>query len=72
MFFTVLEIQMMDGDTKACIPVVFDSEQAATASFYQICAAAAISTIPYHASFILADNGQIIKSEIFDRRNVEE
>ena len=50
----------------------FTDKSEAMAKFYTICAAAAVSEIPYHAAFLLADDGRIVRSEIFDRRTDEE
>lgn len=68
MFFTVLEIQVGNNGVKRCIPVIYDNENDAVAKFFTICSVAAVSDLPYHAAFVLDDNGMMVKSEIFDRR----
>ena len=52
--------------------VLLQMKKHALLVFSAVLAAAAVSEIPYHAAFVLQDNGQIVKSEIFDRRVVEE
>lgn len=68
MFFTVIEIQDT-GSAKACLPTIFVSFDEAKSGFFSICHSASQSGIPYHAVFILSDEGQIVKGEIFDRRS---
>lgn len=71
-FYTTIENQVRNDGGRGLLFDHFDSYEAAVAKFYTICAAAAVSGIPYHAAFILQDDGQIAKSEIFDRRTVAE
>lgn len=68
MFYTVLEIQEKQDGTRGCIPLIFDSYDAALAKFYTVLAVAASGTLPYHACVILASSGQITDERIFDRR----
>lgn len=70
--YTTIENQIRADGSKGLLYDHFDSYDEAVAKFYTVCAAAAVSEIPYHAAFVLQDNGQIVKSEIFDRRIVEE
>ena len=67
LFWTVLEIQA-DGESKSCIPLIFDSYDSAVAQFFQAGAAAARSSIGYHAIFILQSDGRLTDWRIFDRR----
>ena len=71
MFYIVLEVQQTNNGAKACTPYIFDSYDDALAKLYTILAAAAVSTIPYHAAFILADNGTMTDGKVFDRRGAE-
>ena len=50
----------------------YTDKDEAMAKFYTICAAAAVSGIPYHSATILASDGRIVRQEIFDRRTEEE
>ena len=66
--YTTIENQVRSDGSKGLLFDHFTDYNAAVAKFYTICAAAAVSEIPYHAAFIIADDGRIVKSEIFDRR----
>lgn len=71
MSWTVLELQCSDPDSGAWAvvpPVVFDTETPAIARFCQTCAAAAVSTLPYHAVFVLRSDGMVTERRVFDRR----
>lgn len=70
--WTVLELQC--GDSSAEIwavvpPVCFTDENQAIARFCQTCAAAAMSTLPYHAVFVLRSDGAVTERRVFDRRD---
>ena len=71
MFYTVIENQLRLDGSYGLLYDHFADYNAALAKFYTVCAAAATSEIPYHAAMVIADNGMVIKSEIFDRRGVE-
>lgn len=70
MFYIVLEIQEGKDGVRGCIPVIFDSYDAALAKYYQVLSVAAAGTLPYHACVILASSGVITDERIFDRREV--
>lgn len=67
-FYTVLEIQQDANGSRVAIPTIYGDEGQALAKYYTICAAAAVSTIPYHSVAILRDDGIIIEGRVFDRR----
>ena len=69
-FWTVLEIQEINDNTRACLPTIYIDYDAAVAAYGQIFAAAAQSGIPYHAVMILDSNGRISPQDIriWDRR----
>lgn len=69
--YTTIENQVRADGSTGLLYDHFTDYNAAVAKFYTICAAAAVSDIPYHAAFILADDGRMMKSEIFDRRTEE-
>ena len=71
-FYTVIENQVMLNGAKALLYYHFDTETAALAKYFTICAAAAVSDLPYHSAHILLSNGNMLRQEIFDRRVVEE
>ena len=70
-FFTVLEIQVTAESAMICTPTIYTSYEEALSKFFTVCHAATQSGLPYHAAFILQDDGMMVKSEIFDRRVVE-
>lgn len=71
MVYTTIENQFRADGSYGLLYDHYTSYEAALAKFYTVCAAAATSQIPYHAAFLIADNGMVLKQEIFDRR-VEE
>ena len=71
MFYTCLENQLRDDGTFGLLYDHFDTLEAALAKFFTVCAAAAVSEIPYHAAALWSSDGRLIKQEIFDRRPVE-
>lgn len=71
MSWTVIELQGIDTDMGVWAvvpPVCFDAETPAIAHFCQTCAAAAMSTVPYHAVFVLKSDGVVTERRVFDRR----
>lgn len=66
--YTTIENQVRSDGSKGLLYDHFDNLNAAVAKYYTVCAAAAASEIPYHAAFIIADDGRMVKQEIFDRR----
>ena len=66
-FYTVIEKQLING-TPATLATHYDSETTALAAFYTICAAAAVSTIEYHAAHIIRSDGVMTEGRVFDRR----
>ena len=71
-FYIQFEVQVSKNGEKSVTPFVFDDLNAAYAKHYTILAAAAVSTIPYHASFIIGNTTGIIDSKIFYHRDEEE
>lgn len=67
MFYTVIEKQVING-TPATIATHYDSYTAALAAFFTICAAAAASSIEYHAAHVIRSDGIMIEGRVFDRR----
>ena len=71
-FYTTLENQVRLDGSKGLLYDHFTDYNAACAKYYTICAAAAVSEIPYHSAHLLKDDGSMIKQEIFDRRTNDE
>lgn len=69
-FYTTIENQVRTDGTFGLLYDHFDNLPQAEAKFYTICAAAAVSEIPYHAAFLIQDNGLINGSKVYDRRTV--
>lgn len=69
-FYTVLEIQMLEGDTKATLATAYDNYDDALSAYYLILSAAAHNGIPYHAAYLIDSKRGVRKSEIFDRTAV--
>lgn len=72
LFWTTIENQLREDGSRGLLYDHFTDYGAALAKYYTICAAAAVSDIPYHSAHILQSDGQIKKQEIFDRRAVSE
>ena len=70
-FYTTIENQLRADESKGLLYDHFDNLNAAMAKFYTICAAAAVSELPYHSAHILQSDGTILRQEIFDRRTAE-
>ena len=67
-FFTTIENQVREDGSRGLLYDHFDDLNAALAKYYTICAAAAISNIPYHAAHLIQCDGFIVEQRIFDRR----
>ena len=67
-FYIVSEIQK-DANNNISVLVTEKTDWSeALSTYYSICAAAAISAIPYHAANIVADSGIMKMCQVFDRR----
>ena len=79
-FYTTIENQQRQDGTFGLLYDHFYEYEGQTASardrayakFYTICAAAAVSEIPYHAACIIRSDGVMIEGKTFDRRETEE
>lgn len=67
-FFIVSEIQQDANGNVAVLTTPKTDYNEALSTYYSVCAAAAISTIPYHAATIFEDSGIMKMCQIFDRR----
>ena len=70
-FYTTLENQLREDGSRGLLYDHFDDLNAALAKYYTICAAAAVSEIPYHAAHLLASEGYMLEQRVFDRRSNE-
>lgn len=65
MFYIVLEVQ--NAGTPAVLTFVFSDSSQAYAKYYTILASAAVSSVPYHAAYIVGSNGIMMEGKVFDR-----
>lgn len=72
MFYEVNEIQIIETNPVALSPRFFTSKEEAESAYYTILAAAAISTILYHAANIIRSDGVMIEGKVYDRRTETE
>ena len=75
--YTTLENQIRNDGSKGLLYDHYTDYDAAMAKFFTVCAAAAVSEIPYHSAHVLRSDGIMIEGRVWDRRvesepNVEE
>lgn len=70
-FYTTIENQKRNDGSYGVLYDHFDSKNQAEAKFFTICAAAAVSDIPYHAAYLIDSNMGVIDQRAWDRRNEE-
>lgn len=70
-FWNVVEEQMYEDGSKGVLTTAFDDEDKAYSKYYAVLSAAAVSTIPYHAAYILESNRGVIESKYYDRTTEE-
>lgn len=70
-FYTTIENQERGDGSRGLLYDHFDDLNAALAKYYTVCAAAAVSAIPYHSAHILRDDGIMIEGRVFDRRDAQ-
>lgn len=63
--YLVIEIQKA-GDQLANIVTAYSSRNEAESKFYTVLAAAAISSIEKHAASLLTEDGNCIRSEVYE------
>lgn len=69
LFYTVIENQGFSNGTFALLFNHYTDENQAYSKYYTICAAAALSEIPYHAAHLLRSDGNVSEYRVWDRRN---
>lgn len=75
--YTTIENQIRADGSKGLLYDHYTDYDAAMAKFFTVCAAAAVSEIPYHSAHVLRSDGVMIEGRVWDRRvesgqNVEE
>ncbi|MBQ8994508.1 MAG: hypothetical protein IJ091_11325 [Oscillospiraceae bacterium] len=71
MFYTTIENQLRADGSRGLLYDHFEDENQALAKYYTICAAAAVSELPYHSAHLLASDGRMVRQEIFSRPTEE-
>lgn len=71
MFWTTIENQLREDGSRGLLYDHYTSLDAAMAKYFTICAAAAVSGLPYHSAHLLQSDGVMLRQEIFDRREDE-
>lgn len=66
-FWTVIEEQRTEDGQVAVLATPKDNFNEAESTFYSILAAAAVSSLPYHAASILESNRGVVASKYYDR-----
>lgn len=66
-FWNVIEEQVNQDGSKGMLTTAYDDKNQAYSKFYAILSTAAVSTIPYHAAYILESNRGVIESKYYDR-----
>ena len=69
MFYTVVEIQK--NESAAVLATCYAEKEKAMAKYYTVLAAAAVSTLPYHAAWLLRSDGVVEEQRAFDRGGEE-
>ena len=67
--YTTIENQIRNDGSFGLLYDHFTDMNAAYAKFFTVCAAAAVSEIPYHSAHILRSDGIMIESRVWDRRS---
>lgn len=66
--YTTIENQIRTDGSKGLLYDHFTDYDAAMAKFFTVCAAAAVSDIPYHSAHVLRSDGVMIEGRVWDRR----
>lgn len=66
--YTTLENQIRNDGSKGLLYDHYTDYDRAMAKFFTICAAAAVSDIPYHSAHVLRSDGVMIEGRVWDRR----
>ncbi len=67
--YTTIENQVRNDGSFGLLYDHFTDMNAAYAKFFTVCAAAAVSEIPYHSAHILRSDGIMIESRVWDRQS---
>jgi len=68
-FYTTIENQIRNDGSHGLLYDHYENKDSAYAKYFTICAAAAISDLPYHSAHLIRDDGVMIEGRVWDRRN---
>lgn len=71
-FYTTVENQIRPDGSKGLLYDHFETIEQAEAKYYTICAAAAVSDIPYHSAHLIRSDGIMVEGKVYDRRSTEQ
>lgn len=66
--YVTIENQMRPDGSKGLLYDSFDNLPQGQQKYHYICAAASVSEIPYHAAFLIREDGVFVDQAIWDRR----
>ena len=69
-FYIVLEVQ--NAGTPAVLTTAYTDQYQAESAYYHILSVAAVSTVPYHAAYIIRSDGVTTDAKVYDRRQSEQ
>lgn len=67
-FYTTIEDQLRSDGSHGLLYDHFDNKNQAESKFHYICAAAAISELPFHAAYLIDSNVGLVEQRVWDRR----
>lgn len=67
-FYTTIENQVRPDGSKGLLYDHFESLAQAEAKYFTVCAAAAVSEIPYHSAHLIRSDGMVMYHKVYDRR----
>ena len=70
-FYIVIEDQMTAQGTFALLHDHYTDINQAYNKYFTICAAAAVSALPYHAAMMIREDGCVLEQKAWDRREQE-
>lgn len=78
LFYTTIENQQRNDGSFGLLYDHFKDEEGlapalnrAQSKYYYICAAAAVSDIPYHSAMLVRSDGVVLEQAVWDRREQE-
>lgn len=63
--FIILELQTNTDGTVGTLINTYTEQNDAESKYHSVLASAAVSSLPKHTAFMLADDGRVVKSECY-------